>query len=88
MTPPPYYGQQPPAAASNDKVTLWGVLGIVFALCCPLLGIVFSVLSLLDAKKVGKQPTLAYIGFGLAALNILGNIVVAATGGYASFTNN
>ncbi len=86
MTPPPYYGQQPPAAPGNDKVTLWGVLGIVFALCCAPLGIVFAVLSLLEAKKVGKQPTLAYIGFGLAALVVLGNIVVAATGGYANFS--
>ncbi|GAA3336933.1 hypothetical protein GCM10020358_11390 [Amorphoplanes nipponensis] len=87
MTPPPYYGQQPPAAPGNDKVTLWGVLGIVFAFCCAPLGIVFAVLSLLEAKKVGKQPTLAYIGFGLAALLIVVNIIVAATGGYANFGN-
>src|SRR5690348_6442419 len=59
VTPPPYYGQQPPAAPGNDKVTLWGVLGIVFAICCWPLGIVFGVLGLLEARKVGKPPTLA-----------------------------
>ena len=76
MTPP-----MPPAAApASDRVTLWGVLGIVFALCCPLLGILFGVLSLLDARKVGKPPTLAYVAFGIAALNILFNIIWAATG--------
>ena len=68
MTPPPYYGQQPPAAPGNDKVTLWGVLGIVFAICCWPLGIVFAVLGLLEARKVGKPPTLAYVAFGLIAL--------------------
>ena len=87
MTPPPYYGQQPPAAAGNDKTTLWGVLGIVFALCCAPLGIVFGVLSLMEARKVGKQPTLAYIAFGLAALTIVGNIVAVSTGAYSGFSN-
>lgn len=84
MTPPPYYGQQPPAAAGNDKTTLWGVLGIVFAFCCAPLGIVFSILSLLEAKKVGKQPTLAYVGFGITAVFIVINIILAATGAFSN----
>lgn len=86
MTPPPYYGQQPPAAAGNDKTTLWGVLGIVFAFCCAPLGIVFSILSLLEAKKVGKQPTLAYVGFGITAVFIVINIILAATGAFSNFS--
>ena len=80
MTPPPYYGQQPPAAPGNDKVTLWGVLGIVFAFCCWPLGIVFGVLSMLEARKVGKQPTLAYVTFGIIVLIVIVNIILAATG--------
>lgn len=88
MTPPPYYGQQPPAQPGKDKVTLWGVLGIVFAFCCAPLGIVFSVLCLLEARKVGKQPTLAYVGFGLAALFIVLNLIGLATGAYSGITGN
>jgi hypothetical protein len=88
VTPPPYYGQQPPAAPGNDKVTLWGVLGIVFAFCCAPLGIVFAVLSLLEAKKVGKQPTLAYVGFGLAGLFIVLNLIGLATGAYSGITGS
>lgn len=92
MTPPPYgpppgYGSQPPAAG-NDKTTLWGVLGIVFAFCCAPLGAVFGVLSLLEAKKVGKQPTLAYVAFAIAALVIVTNIVLAVTGNLAQLTGN
>ena len=79
MTPPPYYGQQPPPPG-NDKVTLWGVLGIVFAICCWPLGIVFAVLGLLEARKVGKPPTLAYVAFGIVALNFILNIILAVTG--------
>jgi hypothetical protein len=89
MTPPPY-GQQPPygppAQPANDKTTLWGVLGIVFALCCAPLGIVFAILSLLEAKKAGKQPTLAYVAFGVVALGIVINVVLVSTGNYPSFT--
>ncbi|HEX8629045.1 MAG TPA: DUF4190 domain-containing protein [Catenuloplanes sp.] len=85
-TPPPYY--PPPAAApANDKTTLWGVLGIVFALCCPPLGILFGVLSLMEARKVNKQPILAYVAFGLAALNILANGITLASGGYGGMFN-
>ena len=84
MTPPPYYGQQPPAAPGNDKVTLWGVLGIVFSFCCLPLGIVFAVLSLLEARKVGKQPTLAYVAFGIAALSLVINLILAATGTFSN----
>lgn len=73
---------QVPAAAGNDKTTLWGVLGIVFAFCCLPLGVVFSVLSMNEAKKSGKQPTLAYVGFGLAALALIVNIILFATGNF------
>ena len=88
MTPPPYYGEQPPAAPGNDKVTLWGVLGIVFAICCWPLGIVFGVLGLLEARKVGKPPTLAYIAFGIIVVRVVLDIILGATGAYSSWLNN
>jgi hypothetical protein len=72
MAPPP-----PPAAApaSNDKTTLFGVLGIVFAFCCGPLGIVFGVLSMNAAKKVGKPQTLGIVAIVLGVLSIIGGIV-------------
>jgi hypothetical protein len=72
--PPPGYGP-PPAAPSNDKTTLWGVLGIVFSLCCVPLGIVFAVLSHMEANKAGKSPTLAIVAYCVAALGVVLNIV-------------
>ncbi|MET8152244.1 DUF4190 domain-containing protein [Actinoplanes sp. NPDC049668] len=83
MTPPPY-GQ--PAPAANDKTTLWGVLGIVFAFCCTPLAIVFAILSLLEARKVGKQPTLAFVSFGIIAVLLVVQIIFYATGGYDNIT--
>ena len=73
-----------PAAASNDKTTLWGVLGIVGAFCCWPLGLVFGILCLMEAKKVGKPPTLAYVTFGILALGLVLNIVFFATGTLSS----
>ena len=76
MTPPPQYG--PPAAApGNDKVTLFGVLGIVFGICFWPVGLVFAILSYRDAKRYGKSATLAIVGFVLVALSLISSIIYA-----------
>ncbi|GAA4209088.1 DUF4190 domain-containing protein [Actinocatenispora rupis] len=84
-TPPPYEpGPQQPVgpAVGKDRTTMWGVLGIIFALCCGPLGVVFGVLSLMNARRVGRQPTLGIIAIVIAALTIIGNIVANAKGAY------
>ena len=58
----------PPAASGTDRTTLWGVLGIILAFCCWPAGVVFAILSLLEARKHGNQPTLAYVGLIIAAV--------------------
>jgi hypothetical protein len=71
--------------AASDKVTLWGVLGIVFGVCCFPLGYVFSFLGLQEAKKFGKQPTLAYVGFAVSAIWTVLFIINLATGAFYNF---
>jgi hypothetical protein len=62
---PPYGGQpygQPAQPAGTDRTQLWGILGIVIGLiCCPLLGIIFGVLSIVEANKWHKPKTLGII---------------------------
>jgi hypothetical protein len=63
----------PPAAtpAGNDKTTLWGVLGIVIGLlCCPIIGVVFGILSINEAKKAGKPNTLGIIAIVASVVGI------------------
>ena len=72
-------------APATDKVTLYGVLGIILSFCCGPIGLIFDVLCLQEAKRVGKPPTLAYIGFVLAGLYIIGLIVNFATGAFFAF---
>lgn len=63
-TPAPGYPPPPPPPPGNDKSQLFGILGLVIGLlCCSPAGIVLGVLSMNEAKKVGK-PT----GLGLAAV--------------------
>jgi hypothetical protein len=84
MTPPPY-GRQPygrPAPAGDDRTTLWGVLGIVLSVCCWPLGVVFAILSLLDARKAGRAPTLAYVAFGIVALRFIVDALAIVNGWY------
>jgi hypothetical protein len=83
VTYPPQYQPAPPPA--NDRVTLYGVLGIVGMFCCWPVGLVFAILGLQEAKKVGKSPTLAYVAFGLLALAVIGNIIWFAAGGLNMF---
>jgi Na+/proline symporter len=71
-----------PASPStgNDRTTLWGVLGIIFAFCCGILGLIFGILSITSARNNSKPPTLGVIAIVISALNIIGGIVYSATG--------
>ena len=63
-----------PASPANDRTTTYGVIAIIGAICCWIIGVIFGILSLQEARRVGKQPTLAYIAFVLCALNLIGGI--------------
>ncbi|HEY7224235.1 MAG TPA: hypothetical protein VH561_11675 [Micromonosporaceae bacterium] len=87
MSYPPGYPPAP-AAPANDKTTLWGVLGIVIGLiCCWPAGIVFGILSLQEAKKYGKSPTLAYVAFAVSALNFIVGIFWLTSGSLSNMTS-
>lgn len=73
-----------PAAAGNDKTTLFGVLGIILGLCCWPVGLVFAILSLNQSKKFGNQPTLAYVAFAVVALNLIFSIIGGTQGWFTS----
>lgn len=64
-----------PAAAGNDKTTLFGVLGLIIGLiCCGPAGIVLGILSINQAKQHGSSPTLGYVATVVAALGTLWQI--------------
>lgn len=69
-----------PAATGNDRTTLFGVLGIIFAFCCGILGVVFGILSITQARNNNKPPTLGIIALVISAINIIGGIAYSATG--------
>ena len=71
------------APQGKDRTELWGWLGIVIGFCCcGILGIIFGVLSMQDAKKNGKSPVLGWIAIGVSALSLVINGITAATGNY------
>jgi hypothetical protein len=74
---PPDSGMAPPPSGS-DNTTLFGVLGIIFGICFWPLGILFSVLALVQANKWNKPKTLAIIGFVLCALSLIFGFVYIA----------
>jgi hypothetical protein len=51
-------------AASKDNTQLFGILGIVLSWCF-IGGLVFSVLSIVQANRFGKPKTLGIIGLVL-----------------------
>jgi hypothetical protein len=65
----------PTEPAANDKTTLFGVLGIVLAICLWPAGLVFSILALNAAGKAGKPKTLGIIGLVLTIVCAIGSIV-------------
>lgn len=68
---------QPPAAqpAGNDKTTLFGWIGIIGGICCAIIGIVFGILSIMQARKYHNSPVLGYVALVISVLNIIAGIV-------------
>jgi drug/metabolite transporter (DMT)-like permease len=80
-----------PAAApqGKDRTTLWGWLGIVIGLiCCGVLGIIFGVLSILDANKHGNSKVLGIVAIVVSVVNMVVGAILSATGNWDFNTNN
>ena len=43
-------------------------------------------MSLLEARRYGKQPTLAYVAFGIIVLALIVNIILISTGALTNLT--
>ena len=74
-----------PAAPANDRTTLFGVLGIVGAFCCPVLGVV-SIFAVIAVWKDFLWPLLTLtdpskqtlnVGVQQASVSMSQNVLVA-----------
>ena len=61
--------------AGKDNTQLFGIIGIITAICCGLIGLIFGILSIMQARKWGNSPVLGWIAIVIAVLNIIGGIV-------------
>ena len=75
-----------PARPAGDRTMLYGVLGIVCGVLCFPVGIPLGVLSLREARRTNRRPTLAIISFvvgglfGIFALATLVNVLSVSLG--------
>lgn len=58
--------------AGNDKTTLFGWIGIIGGLCCGLIGIIFGIMSIVQAQRVGKSPVLGIIAIVIGIITAIG----------------
>jgi predicted lipid-binding transport protein (Tim44 family) len=75
-TPPPPAPPPPPPpravqTAGNDNTTLFGWIGIIGGLCCGIIGIIFGILSIMQARKVGKSPVLGIIAIVIGVITAI-----------------
>lgn len=69
-----------PAAAGNDKTTLFGVLGLIIGLiCCSPAGIVLGILSVNQAKQHGSSPTLGYVAVVVSSIALVFGVIYGLT---------
>jgi len=67
---------------------LWGVLGIVIGLiCCGILGILFGVLSLRDARRFGRSQVIGWVAIALSVINIVASLTLNFTRTYPGVYN-
>jgi len=62
---------------------LWGVLGIVIGLiCCGILGVLFGILSLRDARRFGRSQLIGWAAIVLSVVNIVVSLTLNFTHNY------
>jgi hypothetical protein len=67
-----------PVPAGKDNSKVFGIIGI--CLCwCFLGGLIFSILSIVQAGKNGSSKTLGYVGLALTVVLFLLGIIVDVT---------
>ena len=59
------------APAAKDNTQLFGILGICLSWCC-IAGLIFSILSLVQANKTNGSKTLGLVGLVLSLLFLVG----------------
>jgi uncharacterized membrane protein len=52
--------------SQKDKLNVWALLGFIFAFVAPILGLIFSIIALVQIKKTGERGR----GFAIAGLII------------------
>jgi len=80
-----------PAAApqGKDRTTMWGWLGIIIGLiCCGVLGVVFGVLSILDANKHGNSKVLGIVAIVAGLVNMIVGAIWGASADWDFSTDN
>ncbi|MBV1849691.1 hypothetical protein KUA19_06060 [Catellatospora sp. NEAU-YM18] len=61
----------------QDKAKIFGIIGIVTAICCTgVLGIIFGWLSLREAKRTGTSTALGWIAIVLGVLALCKDVWV------------
>jgi hypothetical protein len=74
-TPPPPSMAQPVQPVGKDNTKLFGWIGIIGGLCCGIIGLIFGILSIAQAKKWGNTQALGWIAIVIGVLNIIGGFV-------------
>lgn len=69
-----------PVSPANDRTTVYGVVGIIGAICCLPVGIILGILAVREAKRTGKPPTLGYIALIVSAISLVWTIIAFASG--------
>ncbi|WP_348650517.1 hypothetical protein [Catellatospora sp. KI3] len=75
----------PVAPGGQDKARIFGIIGIVTAICCTgVLGIIFGALSVREAKRTGTSAVLGWIAIVLGVLGLCKDVWVIR---YGPFSN-
>jgi hypothetical protein len=68
---------------------MWGWLGIIIGLlCCGVLGVIFGVLSILDANKFGNSKVLGIVAIVAGLVNMIIGGIFGATADWDFNTGN
>ena len=82
------YQAYPPAPAPQDPGRTLGIVGLILAFFCSLIGLIISIIAYRQSQQAGYKNNIALAGIIVGAISLVFGLILQFTGALAGLYGN